>query len=308
MSSRHPNLGRLRRRSLGLGLIVAAAMGCQSLAGLDDFVDQDGGTAAGIGTGTTTGSSTATTTGSGRGGSTTSGTATGSGGGGTGGSGSDPCAVPDADSGVLFFSTLDDADSIESPARGSGANAIIPNVSSTPLFVAARCGNGARFEEAGERIQLARQVEPDQGTITFWLQAEPLEVNRDRKLFSSMDAVVPGLIRLRFAGSGQFEVLQTDHNGSSYDTTVDVASFSMPLGPWVHVRVTWNAAANGQMVHVYFDGLEPSYAQVAQGPIVVPTASMSNAMFIGAFDDNDSALAPLVTMDELGTFDVALPP
>lgn len=303
--SRVPNV---MRTAVTVALVGAGLLACEGIAGLDEFVDQDGGTStgAGAGVGTTTGTGVGTAGGGGS--ATGAGTGVGGTGGTGGGGGANPCASPLGHSGLLFYSTLDDLDSLQSPEHGEGTGASVETIP-TNDFVGGRCGNALRINAAGEYATVKSHVVPTRGTITFWYQVVAVAGGTAaRGLFSSNGDDAPGSVSIAWQPSVIFTVVLEDQADDAHTTAVGPAHFSFPDDQWVHVRVTWDATSDSQMVHVYFDGVEAGgYMGSPSGPIAMPALLEDWKMYLGTSDStaNDPANGLL---DELVIYDIVVPP
>lgn len=312
MQRRRNTAQRAARRGWLIASSCLAAWGCESLAGLGDFVDET--TTA---SGTTPGGST-TTTGTTTGGGGSSGAGGHAGGSaGTGGSGGGTpsnCGTNLNHLALVFYSTLDDLAAVTSPVVGSGQNAQVVTTPENDFVSQTPCDGGIQIDQAAEFVSFPEQATWARGTLALWYlpQADTLQAP-DKHLFATNAGATSPRIRVGFLGNSSpnpgFVVRILDGNGGMAETRVIESTSQLPIGTWIHIRVTWdtNAAEVDQNVHVYFDDIEPTYAAASTGAITPNPGANKAVMYFGAWDGTDPGVAHGVLDDVMLWSDVVPP-
>ena len=234
------------------------------------------------------GSGGSTAGGGGSGGGGTGGASGGAGGSGGTGGGGFACG-PKASATALLYTTLDDAGSITSPASGSGMGA---SHSTTPTddFLGGACGSAIQLDETNEYVRFRQAMNFDyaQGTIDFYYQPSYASTDgNNHPLFGTSDFSNGG-IRIRKAAANNnnnLQVIIVDASAGIHETQVAPADTPFSPGTWVRVTISWDSAAAGQAVRIYFDGVEATYVSTVNGGFPMPSARGDEFVYIGAFDD-----------------------
>jgi len=225
--------------------------------------------------------------------------------GGAGGGEPDPCATPSGPSGPpVFFTTLDDLGSLQLPVYGAGNQAAVVTTPAND-FPTGACGHALRIDGANEYARVQNHVDEQRGTLLFWYASAVSANGGDRHLFSSTEASGANRLLVEIRPVAGLTVELHDSMDAKHITIAGGVA-ALDSGNWVHVRIVWNVALSGQMVRVWFDGVEATYGIIEDGPITVTPATGAR-MVIGARDAADSSPAKGL-IDELAIFDYAVPP
>jgi len=294
-----------------LGALAVSVLGLASCGG-DEFseVSATGGVAGSGGAGTggaagvgaaggtgATGGTGGTGAAGGSGGTTGTGGAAGAGGvagaGGTGGvTGWTHCGAPPQGT-PLFYSTLDDLASIQSPAvgDGSGANAVPDN-----LFFTAQCGNGIAIQGAGQYVAIKQtNIALDKGSLDFWIKPNWNHTdNMVHNLFATAAWNLGG-IKIRKAdnsNSNHFQVQLVDANQTVHETAVAPTQYSLSQGVLTRITIFWSFGTQGPNTMIWFDKVPVAkYAQQPIGSKAAPSTNASAMLTIGADGTGDQSPA-----------------
>ncbi len=214
-------------------------------------------------------------------------------------------APPPPPSGALLFSSLDDAAAVTSPARGTGAGSA---VSTTPGndFVPGQAGNGIRIDAAGEYVRFAQtdgvtaNLEFDRGTVDFWYQPFSNHTDGLRRTLISLGQfgnATTGAhgIHIEKDPQNQLHVYVIDAAVRLKDLYLAPTVYSWAPGQWVNIRLTWDftVAVGVPSVHLYLDGVEPSYAgNTLLGPLTMAAESTTRYLFVGNRGTNSPSNTP----------------
>jgi hypothetical protein len=250
------------------------ALGCRQILGVDDLTYDLSPADGGGGAGAEAGAPSTTTTGGG-------------GIGGFGGAGGEmplPCAAAEraatAD-GVLFWSTLDDAAAIESPAAGSGPGELIGGD-----IVPAPSNAGLLLDEPGEMASwpVALEVPTNlllrRGALDLCLRPR---VDHDSTEVMPIFAAGGGddVLSVVKSEEGQLVVAWTfvPNSGAFF---VPVASYALTAGEWYRLTVTWQFEAEPKVVTIALDGVLLPGGLEGQYPDGVPANVEMGALGVGA--------------------------
>ncbi|MCH9684782.1 MAG: hypothetical protein K0V04_25325 [Deltaproteobacteria bacterium] len=228
-------------------------------------------------------------------------------------------AVPQVESGTLLLQcSLDGAQTVQSPAVGSGAGA---SAWTQPPdhFVQSLDGLGLLLDADGQWLRFPAN-DPDaalpnidlaHGTLSFWLRpAFPVLDGQQRNLFAALDEQGRGL-RIAKAGRDDDNALMVeliDTAGEQHVTTIAADSLPWLLLAWERVRVGWDTSGDTeQNVRVWVDDRELPYAEASAGPVVLPRLTVDTDLYWGAWAIEDSN-AVRGTFDNLEIWAGIVPP
>ncbi len=222
--------------------------------------------------------------------------------------------------GLLLHSTLDDLDSVTTPAVGAGSGQVMTMPADD--FVPALDGNGIYIDEGSDVLGFPQRangnnnINFEQGTIDFCFR--PDFDHTDGLNHALFDARAPmnaggGFIRMRKAAmnnNNTFQVLflEPGDMGTFGELAIDPNDYALNAGKWVRITVSWDftVGPNEQNLRVYFDGVELIDPDPPLGPQTMPSASNNRSMFIGHFPNND--WPAFGTIDDFKLYDTALVP
>jgi hypothetical protein len=209
----------------------------------------------------------------------------------SGGSGGEPTCGAEAPacgvsaSAVTYYSTLDDAAAIETPAigaAGSKAEAV--------AFTSGPCGNAldVSANTINIRVEEAGHIDYARGAIWFWFRPNTAS-NVHRNLLGTVGYSNAGGLRVAMAGSA----LTVSMKGAPPGQSELVAQFELPgsaTDGWAHYAVTWDTAAAGTSAHLYVNGCD---AEAIVSPVVQLTPRMlsDDRVIVGAQGISDPNFA-----------------
>lgn len=282
-------------RSQAVGAVALSLLGMMSCGG-DEFAEGgtgaagSGGSSVGGGAGAG-GASGGASGGGGTGGvSGSSGTGGAAGGGGTAGApptwpdcGAPPQGTP------LFYTTLNDFASIQTPAVGDGSGAeAVPN----NLFYFAKCDKGIGIQGANQYAAFKQtNIQLDKGSLDFWIKPNWSHTdNLIHNLFATANWQQGG-ISVRKAdnqNSNRLQIKLVDGSQQSYETNIESNQYSLTAGTLTRITLFWSFVTSGPNVSVWFDKVPvASYATRPTGNKTVPTNDTSAKFTIGADGTND---------------------
>jgi hypothetical protein len=202
---------------------------------------------------------------------------------------------------LVWYSTLQDPGATTTPDVGVGA---VVNGSTT--FTAARYGNGALFDAAGENATFGPTgFNFNEGALELWYQPRYAHTDATPHVIWSYFESGTNAMRLAKRGSDQlaFEVID---GGTPATVTVDSTNYSWQSFDWVHLRVQWQAGGPpGGQVRIFVNGREPAHND-AVNPYTASSWTGAGSHFFGTREDgNDSANG---IVDELRIYSSASTP
>jgi concanavalin A-like lectin/glucanase superfamily protein len=173
---------------------------------------------------------------------------------------------------LLFWTSLDDAEAVTTPAMGSGPG------SSMGEFVASPSNGGIQIDQANEHVSYpqaagtARNVVPTSGTFDFCFQPAASHDDGARHVFLSVP-FQGGILRFEkdAANALAFEVATETESGR---WEVPGSAYALAAGGWYRVTVAWMTNTGQPSALFYLDGAELAAEAPAMVPFVTAVADM----------------------------------
>jgi len=195
---------------------------------------------------------------------------------------------------LTWYSTLDSAAAVTSPAVGSGGTV------SGATFAAGRVGNAANFDGLNDYIYFPTANNIDlsgdsSGVIDFWARPDwnSNATGRTYAFTGDYNSASGDLFGLGFCGSdaacagsglgtaGDLSFSTMDGGVYQSRLVISAANYSWTAGDWVHIRLEWNDTAASDRLKVFINGTEPTHTHTNDASLDISALSLLSNWYIG---------------------------
>ncbi|MCG2701994.1 hypothetical protein L6273_02500, partial [Candidatus Parcubacteria bacterium] len=175
----------------------------------------------------------------------------------------EPTTKPIAN-GLLWYSTLDDIESISNPNIGNTYS--IKTLSATDI-VTAKYGNGLKVTSSNDYFEIrdTASFNGTNGSMEFWFKPNWDHTDdTGHRLFEISNYTDNDSLSLtKVDSSGSYRLIINGNQGADnyFNLIVESGNYQLSSGLWAHFRITWDAnAPAGETLRLFINGTEPIHS------------------------------------------------